>query len=136
MLYSVAQSEVITVRGACCGSHRTVAEVVCAAYAAGSCPPLFHRVLSHSPLLASENVTASSGDTTSPTSLSLHWCLQPQPGHRPHLLLSFTQPVVVEQLMSTGTSSGYVDNFSIEVSSDWTGRFTAYQDTLIQQVYG
>lgn len=108
-----------------------------------ACPFLSRRVLSHDHhLLARGNVTASSADLVSPAEHLVSrsnapvrlWCSEPHAGQHHHLNLSFTQPVVIEHVISAGFSNGYVNNFSIQYSRRWEGELAVYRDSHIHQV--
>lgn len=109
-----------------------------------SCPSESRRVLSYDhQLLSPYNMTASSADLTSPVHYLVSrsnspvrvWCTAPDTGTSHHIYLNFTYPVVVEHVISAGFSNGYVTNFSIEYSSNWSNGFTTYHNSHIQQVH-
>lgn len=98
------------------------------------------RVLSYDHhLLSPDNLIASSTDFSTPVhylvsrsnSPARVWCTAPGAGTNHHINISFSLPVVVEHVISSGFSNGYVTNFSIDYSPEWEAEFTAYHSPQV-----
>jgi len=94
-------------------------------------------------LLHTDNVTASNEDAAfNPDEYLFHrsnvplrlWCTVPFAGLVHHVNATFTEPVVITELISSGFSNGYVNNFTVEYSMDGTKEFTLYRDDEIEKV--
>ena len=103
------------------------------------CPPTALRVISYdSTLLPVENLTASSEDIEFNPVILLFgrnnvpfnlWCSDSDTGLDHHINVSFTQPVVITLMISSGFSNGYVSNFTVEYMEDNQSDFTFYEDS-------
>lgn len=109
-----------------------------------ACPPGVQRIISYDLLLLhTDNVTASNEDAAfNPDEYLFHrsnvplrlWCTVPFAGLVHHVNATFTEPVVITELISSGFSNGYVNNFTVEYSMDGTKEFTLYRDDEIEKV--
>ncbi len=90
------------------------------------CPPSAQRVISYdASLLPPSTIAASSEDTASNPADQLFgrnnvpfnlWCTAPETGSHHHINVSFTEPVVIMAIVSSGFANGYVTEFAVEYS--------------------
>lgn len=94
-------------------------------------------------LLPTDNVTATSEHSSfNPDKYLFHrnnipvrlWCTLPDAGLEHHINATFTEPVVITGLVSSGFSNGYVNNFTVGFSMHKGEGFTLYQDEHIERV--
>ena len=94
-------------------------------------------------LLSSDNVSASSEDAAfNPDDYLFHrnnvplrlWCTLPNDGVEHHVNATFTEPVVITELISSGFSNGYVNNFTVEYSMGEREEFAMYQEEEVEKV--
>lgn len=103
-----------------------------------ACPPTTLRVISYGStnLLPAENLSASSEDKgINPVTLMFGrgnipfslWCSASDTGLKHHINATFSQPVVISALISSGFSDGHVNNFTIEYSTNINPDFEFYE---------
>ena len=124
----------------CMIHHLLLCFIICAA-----CPPRTLRVISYEStnLLPVQNLSASSEDTwINPVALMFGrgnvpfslWCSESGTGLKHHVNVTFSQPVVISALISSGFSDGYVNNFTVEFSADVNPDFQFHKQSEMGKV--